>query len=260
MKKKVINGIIKLKGSSKSCHMNNRKLTNEEKRKNLNTLLEKGKDLEDRGKFYVAEKTLFKACRIAENIYRQTASSKDKIKLIESYVKISTFYKNRGNYLDIVQKWYQKIVGVLSDACNQYSSLDDYRYLLEWIIKTIYLMNDNTDYKHQLLLATKMKGYAKLLYKKTKTHEDLKFIILAELFLGDANQKLNHPIKAYYYYQLVAKKLEKIYYQLLDETIMNDLFDVYYKLLNLTNHKLCKIFHRKWQNRIYILKEKKNAN
>ena len=116
-------------------------------------------------------------------------------------------------------------------------------------------MNDNHDYYHIIKLATKMHEKAKTLYKKTKTNEDLKFIILAKLFLGDAYSSTKQTFKAYYFYCKVAKGLEKVYLEIKEVSIKNDLIDVYQKLDMLTNHKMLRLINKKWKLKILQLKE-----
>ena len=93
-----------------------RNLSNDEKRIKLSETLNKALYLESIGKKIEAEKLFLKSCRISENLYRQTFSNKDRIKVVECYIKISEFYQNSELRMDFVQRWYQKIIGVLQDS------------------------------------------------------------------------------------------------------------------------------------------------
>ena len=115
-----------------------RNLSNDEKRIKLSETLNKALYLESIGKKIEAEKLFLKSCRISENLYRQTFSNKDRIKVVECYIKISEFYQNSELRMDFVQRWYQKIIGVLQDSSKINSSMDEFRYLMEWYVKTIY--------------------------------------------------------------------------------------------------------------------------
>ncbi len=95
--------------------VNGRNLSNDEKRIKLSETLNKALYLESIGKKNEAEKLFLKSCRIAENLYRQTFSNKDRIKVVECYIKISEFYQNSDLRMDFVQRWYQKIIGILQD-------------------------------------------------------------------------------------------------------------------------------------------------
>lgn len=161
--------------------------------------------------------------------------------------------------MDFVQRWYQKIIGVLQDSSKINSSMDEFRYLMEWYVKTIYLMFDNCDYNHIIITSKKMLEKSKYLYRKTKTNEDLKFIILSKLFLANAYYEEKKLVKAYYYYYLVANHMEKVYQKLLDEGLKNDLLYVYQKLFDLTSKKVFKFINRKWKIRILELKETNNV-
>ena len=161
-----------------------RNLSNDEKRIKLSETLNKALYLESIGKKIEAEKLFLKSCRISENLYRQTFSNKDRIKVVECYIKISEFYQNSELRMDFVQRWYQKIIGVLQDSSKINSSMDEFRYLMEWYVKTIYLMFGNCDYNHIIITSKKMLEKSKYLYRKTKTNEDLKFIILSKFFIS----------------------------------------------------------------------------
>lgn len=236
-----------------------RNLSNDEKRIKLSETLNKALYLESIGKKIEAEKLFLKSCRISENLYRQTFSNKDRIKVVECYIKISEFYQNSELRMDFVQRWYQKIIGVLQDSSKINSSMDEFRYLMEWYVKTIYLMFDNYDYNHIIITSKKMLEKSKYLYRKTKTNEDLKFIILSKLFLANAYYEEKKLVKAYYYYYLVANHMEKVYQKLLDEGLKNDLLYVYQKLFDLTSKKVFKFINRKWKIRILELKETNNV-
>ena len=187
-----------------------RNLSNDEKRIKLSETLNKALYLESIGKKIEAEKLFLKSCRISENLYRQTFSNKDRIKVVECYIKISEFYQNSELRMDFVQRWYQKIIGVLQDSSKINSSMDEFRYLMEWYVKTIYLMFDNCDYNHIIITSKKMLEKSKYLYRKTKTNEDLKFIILSKLFLANAYYEEKKLVKAYYYLTLFVSFNSKI--------------------------------------------------
>ena len=239
--------------------VNGRNLSNDEKKIKLSETLNKALYLESIGKKNEAEKLFLKSCRIAENLYRQTFSNKDRIKVVECYIKISEFYQNSDLRMDFVQRWYQKIIGILQDSSKINSSMDEFRYLIEWYVKTIYLMFNNCDYNHIIISSKKMLEKSRYLYKKTKTNEDLKFIILSKLFLANAYYEQKKLVKAYYYYYLVVNHMEKVYQKLLDEGLKNDLLYVYQKLFNLTSKKVFRLINRKWKIRILELKETNNV-
>ena len=235
-----------------------KELTNNEKRIKLSEILQQANNFELNGNMIEAEKLYLKTCRIAENLYRHTFSHKDRLKVIECYQKISEYYVNNSRK-DLVQRWYQKIIGILQDSSEINSSMDELRYLIDWYIKTINLMFDNNDGNYIVITSKKMLHKAKQLYKKTKTNEDLKFIVLSKLFLANAFYNLNKPINAYYYYRLVALYMEKVYQKLLDEGAKNDLLFVYQKLILLTSKKYLTILNKKWKYRILELKETNNV-
>lgn len=231
------------------------KLTNEAKRKLIAELLHQTAYLDPNTQFHDLEKIYLKICRLAENIYRQTVSSKDRALIVDCYKRTSEFYRQNGKYQDIVQKWYQKTVVILDDACKSYSSIDDYRYLLEWYLTTLSLTKANEDYRHLVTTSQKMVSRAKSLVRKTKIIDDLKFLILGRLYLADGYLGSKKNFRAYFYYQLVAKRLEKVYHDLNDQFVKNDLLDVYQKLVDLTSRKILKILNHKWKMKIINLKE-----
>ena len=89
---------------------NNKKLTNDEKRIKIINLCLDAKKLIASNKYQEAEKIYEKACRIAENVYRQTMSNKDSKTLFECYMKMAEFYKDINPNVELLQRWYQKIV------------------------------------------------------------------------------------------------------------------------------------------------------
>lgn len=233
---------------------NNKKLTNDEKRIKIINLCLDAKKLIASNKYQEAEKIYEKACRIAENVYRQTMSNKDSKTLFECYMKMAEFYKDINPNVELLQRWYQKIVYLKNTTCNTRASLEEYHELLEWYVSTLFLMKDNHKYSDMVTYGFRMKNKAKSLYIKTKTIEDIKFVILANLFIAEGYCHIDKKLKAYYYYKLVATKMEKIYFTILDEGLKYDLIDVYQKLSDLTNKKILKILNRKWSMKKQILK------
>lgn len=229
------------------------KKTLEEKRQSILQYIEQLDYLENSQK----EKMLLKIVRISENIYRDTYSNKDKNVVIDNYIRISDFYQKNNDKPDLVVRWYQKIVGVLEQSCEKYSSNDEYRNLIEWYVTTINSLIDLNDYQHILSISKNMKKRAVMLYKKTRTIEDLKMILLAKLYLANANDCLKNYIKAYLYYYSTSKEMLKIYEKYKDEGLRQDLLNIYEYIIELTKKPLLKIFHKKWVIKRMILKENK---
>lgn len=232
----------------------NKKLTNEEKRLKIVEVLEEAFLLKERQNFVESEKKFLKASRIAENVYRQTMSTKDFKTLIDTYIKICDFYENDMQNLELLQRWYQKIVHLKDSTCEIRTTLDDYHQLLEWYTTTLLLAKRNEDYEHLISLGIKMRKRAKILYQKTKTNEDIKFIILSEIFIAEGYEKLNKLFKAYHYYYIVAKKMEKIYSEINDEGLKYDLIEIYQNLINLSSKKIFRPISKRWSIKKLLLK------
>lgn len=232
-----------------------KKMNNSEKREKVQILLEEANRLKNRqSKYQDMEKILQKACRIMENVYRQTFSNKDRTLLLECYFNIKDFYQDYQINKDLLQRWHQKIVGVLEESCDKFFSMDEYRLLLEWYIKTIELMIENIDYNHVVSYGKRMKKRADNLYNKTKTNEDKKFIIISVIYLGLGYVELNKPFYSYYYYRLASKEMEIIYSKYNDLGMKNDLIGIYSELIKLTKKGVLKIFNKKWTVKIGLLK------
>lgn len=232
-----------------------KKLSNSEKREKVLMLLDSGCNLKKRrSKFEDAEKTLQKACRIMENVYRQTFSNKDRSLLLECYFQIKDFYQNCVVNKDLLQRWHQKIVGVYEESCDKFFSLDEYHLLLEWYINTIDLMIENSDYNHVVLYGNRMHKRANSLYNKTKTNEDKKFVILSMIFLGIGYSNQNKKYYGYYFYRQAAKEMEVIYKKYNDLGMKNDLISLYTTLVKLSENGILKLFNKKWTVKLGLLK------
>ncbi len=201
------------------------------------------------------EKILLKICRISENIYRKTYLNKDGQALIKYYLAIINFYERNKNY-DFVQRWHQKLVGILQESCESKFVLDDFRILMEWYIKTLDLMLTNKDYNGLIKMSSNMQKNASLLYKRTKTIEDLKFYVISKLMLGTGYQKVGKMFKAYHYYYSACKILRNLYYDTHDIGLKNDLVSIYESLYEVSNHKIFKPIAKRWKIKILLLKEK----
>lgn len=232
----------------------NKKLTNDEKRIKIVHIIVEANNYINNGKYHEAEKLYLKACRLAENVYRQTMSNKDSKTLLECYMKTCEFYEKYDKNLELLQRWYQKIVYIKDTTCQIRSSLEEYHELLEWYVATLFLMKKNNDFDHMISFGLKMNKRAKNLYNKTKTNEDIKFLMIAELYIAEGYNFKNKKVKSYFYYRLVALKMEKVYREILDEGLKYDLIDVYDKLCDLTSKKFFKLLNRKWQIKKQLLK------
>ena len=229
----------------------------EESRNKCYNLLKEANSYYQKKDYDNAEKLYLKICRISENIYCKTFLKKDSTLLIEYYLHIINFYKENNNY-DFVQRWHQKLVGILQTSCENSFVLEDYQELMDWYIKTINVMLDNNDYKSIIRMSCKMIDRAKILYSITKTDDDLKYVIISNLYLGNAYQKNKMLFKSYFYYYIASKKLAKLYDALKDKGMRNDLINVYQCLYELSNHKLTGFISKRWKVKILLLKEEKN--
>lgn len=200
-----------------------------------------------------AEKMYLRICRIAENIFCKTSLKKDSNSLIEYYTKIIEFYYSQKN-LEFVQRWHQKLVGILQTSCQNTFNSDDYHQLMDWYIKTINVMIDNKDYNAIIRISSKMYNNATILFNKTKVDEDMKYIIISKLFLANAYQKNNQLFKAYFSYYYSGKKLNNLYDSTKDEGMKNDLINIYQCLYELSNRKILKFIAKKWKVKILLLK------
>lgn len=200
------------------------------------------------------EKTLLKICRISENIYRKTYLTKDSQALIKYYLEMISFY-TKNNNSEFVQRWHQKLVGILQESCQTKFNLSEYRLLMQWYIKTLELMLNNKDFPNLLKMSYKMYQNAQILYKKSKTSEDLKFYIFAILMLGTGNKNLNHQIYAYHYYYRASKIMEKLFEETFDVGVQNDLINIYESLYEITNHHIFKGLAKRWKMKINYIKE-----
>lgn len=236
--------------------MKAQKKTIEERRESITRYLSQVECLESDKRYQEEEKCLLKVIRLSEMIYQQTFSSKDRNTLINNYIRISMFYEQIENKMDIVLRWYLKIVGVLRKSSEQYSTNDEDYFLIDWYIKTIELLCEFEYYKKIVALASDMKGVASRVYKKTKTQEDLKKVILSKIYLADALENSNRTLKAYYYYNDVFNIMIKLYSDIHDEGMKQDILQICDCGIDLTKKSFLKIFHKKWLIRKTIVEEK----
>ena len=99
------------------------------------------------------------------------------------------------------------------------------------------------------------KTCAAYLYKKSKTYEDLRYVILIDLFYGRAYKSLKKHFKAYWHFRKCLRLMEKIYKTYNEEGMKNDLIDICYELYNLTTNRFFILLHKKWKYKIISLKE-----
>ena len=225
----------------------------EESRKKCLTLINDAQIAYKNKDFDLAEKIYLRICRIAENIYCKTSLKKDSNALIEYYTKIIDFYYNSNNS-EFVQRWHQKLVGILQTSCDNSFNLEDYHLLMEWYLKTINVMLENEDYNAIIRTSAKMYNYAKILFYKTKADEDVKYLIISKLYLANAYHKNNQKLKAYYNYLISSKRLSNLYDFTKDEGMKNDLINIYECLFELSNYKLTKFIAKRWKVKILLLK------
>lgn len=200
------------------------------------------------------EKLLLKICRIAENVYRKTFLNKDSVMLVNYYLEIIEFYNQRENS-NLVQRWHQKLVGILQLSCESRFVLDDYRNLMIWYVKTLDLMLANKDYESLTKMAKNMVDKSYVLFSKTKTNEDFKYYIIARLMLATGYSKTKHLFKSYFNYRYAANKLHKLYVNNKDEGVKNDLISIYECLYELSNRNIFKPIAKRWKVKILLLKE-----
>ena len=225
----------------------------EESRCKCNILLVDADNAYNKKNFDEAEKLYLRICRLAENIFCKTSLKKDSDMLIEYYLKIIHFYQNLNN-LEYVQRWHQKLVGILQTSCENTFNPDSYHQLMEIYIKTINVMLDNKDYNSIIRMGSKMLEKSKVLLSKTKTDDDVKYIIMSRLYLANAYNMNNKLLKSYFNYFLSGKKLHRLYDLTQDEGMKNDLINIYECLFDLTNHKFTKFIAKRWKVKILLLK------
>lgn len=236
--------------------MENKKKTIEERRKSISKYLAKIDYLEADKRYHEEEKYLLKVVRLSEMVYQQTFSNRDQNVLISNYIKISEFYKQIEGKMDIVLRWYQKIVGVLQRSSKYYSTNEASYYLIDWYARTIELLFEFKYHKKIVTMATDMKMVAVKVYRKTKTQEDLKKVILSKIYLANAYGNTNHIIRSYHYYNDVFNVMIKIYNDIRDEGIRQDILLICNQALDLTKKSFLKFFYKKWLVRKMMVEEK----
>lgn len=232
------------------------KKTIEERREIISQYLAQIDYLESNKRYQEEEKYLLKVVRLSEVIYQETFSSRDRNALISSYVKISTYYEEIEKRMDMVLRWYQKIIGVLKKSSEHYSTNGDDYYLIDWYIRTIDLLFDFKYYEKIIAMASDMKSVALRVYRTTRTQEDLKKVILAKIYLGKAYGNTGHILKSYYYYNNVFNIMIKIYNDIQDEGIKHDILKICDYTIDLTKKSFLKIFRKKWLVRKMMVEEK----
>ena len=231
----------------------------DERRKKIDAYIEKAKYFASISHFDEAEKFYLKAVRVSENIYRKTYLENDRNKVIQCYVQISDFCETYSKRIDLATLWYQKIVVTLEDSFEGYASANEYHLLMEWYLKTIDLLKSQGNEKKVILFSIRMRKRAVILYKKTKTNEDLKYVILSRLFLAEGFEHMKHSGKAYFHYRYIALTMEKLYEETKEEGIKYDLLEMYQRLCKMTQKSIFKVLHRKWEMKSLLLKEEQQS-
>ena len=231
----------------------------DERRKKIDAYIEKARYFVSISHFDEAEKFYLKAVRVSENIYRKTYLENDKNKVIQCYVQIIDFCETYSKRMDLAALWHQKIVVTLEDSFESYASVNEYHLLMEWYLKTIDLLKSQGNEKKVILFSIRMRKRAAILYKKTKTNEDLKFVILSRLFLAEGFEKMKRNSKAYLHYRYIALTMEKLYEETKEEGIKYDLLGIYQRLCEITQKSIWKVFHRKWKIKSLLLREEKQS-
>ncbi len=200
-----------------------------------------------------SEKILQEAIKIAEKLYIDTNSLKDRNLVLKCYDMLVTFYDKYESESVKTIDCYTKIINLLEES-GKYN-IEDYYNLIERYIELITIF-ENKNYNHGVIDYSKSAmDCAKHLYSKSKTFEDLRYVILINLFNARAYKKLNKKFKSYCYFRKSLRLMEKVYKDYKEEGIKNDIIAISYELYNLTTNRFLIIINKKWKYKIVSLKE-----
>ena len=198
----------------------------------------------------------------AEEIFRITNKAEDKEFLLETYMEMSKYY-NRIYHITYDKKdimpacmYYEKIIYFYDEELRNKPEdiVKTYRKILEAYVQLLWVSLEIKDYRIFNKFMPRAYYCSKKLSRKSKTYDDEQYLILISIFRGDYFKIEGKFRSAYLFYYHAMKKMNKIYAQLPQEGIKNDLLLIYEhlsevaKVLKFVKHKA------KWDERIKELK------
>lgn len=199
----------------------------------------------------------------AEEIFHITNSTDDRNVLLDLYMKLAKhytkIYTTTCNKKDILPScmYYEKIVYFYEEEIHNKSAkmIENLNKLMEAYVHLLWVCLEVNDYVAFDRFIPKASKYALKLARKSKAYEDEQYYILVNIFKGDYYKCLTKYKTAYLYYFIAMKKMKKIYKQIPNEGILNDLIIIYNNL-----SEIAKILKRnkvkiKWDSIVNELKK-----
>lgn len=171
----------------------------------------------------------------AEEIFHISGIEQDKEFLLDSYMKMAKYY-SKIYYITYDRKdihpacmYYEKIIYFYEEElCNKPKDLiKTLNKMLEAYVQLLWITLEIKDYKLFNKFIHKAYNHSLRLSQKSKMYEDEQYFILVNIFIGDFHKIEGRFKSAYVFYLIAMKRINKIYKEMPNEGIRNDLILVY---------------------------------
>lgn len=171
----------------------------------------------------------------AEEIFHISGIEQDKEFLLDSYMKMAKYY-SKIYYITYDRKdihpacmYYEKIIYFYEEELRNKPKelIKTLNKMLEAYVQLLWIALEIKDYKLFNKFMPKALKHSLRLSQKSKMYEDEQYFILVNIFIGDFHKIEGRFRSAYVFYLVAMKKISKIYKEMPNEGIRNDLILVY---------------------------------
>lgn len=171
----------------------------------------------------------------AEEIFHISGIEQDKEFLLDSYMKMAKYY-SKIYYITYDRKdihpacmYYEKIIYFYEEELRNKPKdlIKTLNKMLEAYVQLLWITLEVKDYKLFNKFIHKAYNHSLRLSQKSKMYEDEQYFILVNIFIGDFHKIEGRFKSAYVFYLIAMKRINKIYKEMPNEGIRNDLILVY---------------------------------
>ena len=171
----------------------------------------------------------------AEEIFHISGIEQDKEFLLDSYMKMAKYY-SKIYYITYDRKdihpacmYYEKIIYFYEEELRNKPKdlIKTLNKMLEAYVQLLWITLEVKDYKLFNKFIHKAYKHSVRLSQKSKMYEDEQYFILVNIFIGDFHKIDGRFKSAYVFYLIAMKRINKIYKEMPNEGIRNDLILVY---------------------------------
>ncbi len=179
----------------------------------------------------------------AEEIFRLSGVDEDRELVIKVYEHIAKYYRltyqrtkvGPESYQAIT--YYEKIIYLYKEVLDKVNEETKKLYLknmLENMIQLINLALENKNYSIYREYIKEARPYALQLMKLNPVYESEQYLILIYVFKGDYYRFNKKYRKAYFFYYIAMRRVKKIFEDLPQDEIKNDLIAIYTSLYEIS--------------------------